>query len=557
MKTISGRTSMHILCPSKASLYSTLRHLGSNSLDFIVLVSGAMKPEPAASSTPCLEECVRVLRDGGLLFVQGCPEYLPEIGVLLDGKLKFKYWIAVESTPRAKRTGLPTVHAAVLLFSKGNGRFNVGRARFPHQTCGFCAKSLRDWGGKSHLMNPEGHALSDVWMELPAADNYTQISAGALGMIMRMLDFRESSDDSGPRGLVGPIEGVEHWSPPKGKQYPHIECGKRPVSEHVNDVPSALRNVVHCGDALEVLKLYPDSSVDLVFADPPYNLNKAYSTYDDGEANSKYVGWCNEWLAEYARILKPTGSLYVLNLPRWSMYHAAFLNDRLYFQNWIVWNALSEPRGKLMPAHYGLLFYTKHPSVFTFNYSELGSLDSRDYCLRAACIRKRKLAGNDAREPLTDFWWDVHRIKHPRDRDYHPCQLPDALMERIIRLSSNPGDVVLDALCGTGTTPVVAAKLGRHYVGIDLDEAYVNITKEKLDCVQRNGSVQRTSIQRPRQDYSKRELQLQLRSLASKLGRLPTPDDVSNMTQYSPEVFLAVFPTWGKALKAAKLEAWE
>jgi site-specific DNA-methyltransferase (adenine-specific) len=313
-------------------------------------------------------------------------------------------------------------------------------------------------------------------------------------------------------------------------------------------------DVIHQGDALDVLKRYPDDSIDLVFADPPYNLKKDYGSYEDGTEEEHYVKWCNAWLSEYARILKPTGSLYVLNLPRWTMYHAAFLNERLHFQNWIVWNALSEPSGKLMPAHYGLLFYTKHPTGFTFNYDEVGSQDARHYCLRASCIRDRKKAGEDDKEPLTDIWWDIHRIRHKKDRDYHPCQLPDALLERIIRLSTNEGDIVLDALCGVGTTPVIASEHGRRYVGIDIDQDYVAITEEKLRSVRESGSVVRTRISKTKLPFSKKELQLELRSIASQLGRLPTPEDIERMSVHGLDAFLSTFPTWSKALKAAKLE---
>ncbi len=234
------------------------------------------------------------------------------------------------------------------------------------------------------------------------------------------------------------------------------------------------------------------------------------------------------------------------------MYHAAFLNRRLYFQNWIVWDALSEPRGKLMPAHYGLLFYTKHPTDFVFNYDKVGELDARYYCLRQSCIRRRKAAGVDDKMGLTDLWWDIHRIKHKRDRDYHPCQLPETLMERIIRLSTNEGDIVLDALCGAGTTPVAAVKLGRRYVAIDVDERYVMMTREKIAEVKRKGYVERKSIRKPQRRYTKKALQLELRDLAAKLGRLPTPEDVRRMSGYDLEVFFDMFPTWGKALKAAK-----
>ncbi|MGB9879212.1 MAG: DNA methyltransferase, partial [Anaerolineae bacterium] len=198
--------------------------------------------------------------------------------------------------------------------------------------------------------------------------------------------------------------------------------------------------------------------------------------------------------------------------------------------------------------------YTKDPTNFTFNYGEAGDIDARFYCLRSSCIRRRKAEGEDLKEPLTDIWWDIHRLKHRRDRDYHPCQLPDALLERIIRLSTNPGDIVLDALAGTGTTAVVAASLARRYVAIDIDEAYVRIIREKIAQVKATGTVQRPSVRRPRSRYSKKMLQLELRDIATRLGRLPTPEDVQQMSRFGLDAFLETFPTWGKALKAAKLE---
>ena len=503
-------------------------------LDYIVLATG---------DTPTLEElrdvladCVRALRRGGLLFIQGLPERLPEIGVYLDKRLTFKYWIAVESSVRKGVTGLPSVHGAIMLFAKGD-RFEIEKVRFPHETCAACGRSLRDWGGKSHLMHPGGRAISDVWKELPRADSYSGISKPVLDTIMRMIP-------AGAKGVTGSMVNGPG----------SMVNGPLPVVGGASSVPGGFLDTITCGDAVEVLKQLPDGCIDLAFADPPYNLSKMYSAYEDGLAEEHYVRWCNSWLAEYARVLKPTGSLYVLNLPRWTMYHAAFLSKHLSFRNWIVWDALSEPRGKLMPAHYGLLYYTKRPTGFTSNYDALADLDSRRYCLRQSCVRQRKRAGDDEKERLTDIWWDVHRIKHRRDRDYHPCQLPDALLERIIRLSTNGGDVVLDALCGVGTTPVVAAKLGRHYVGVDLDPAYVKITRAKLAEVERVGRVVRESTRKERPLYSKRALQLELREIAAKLGRLPEPEDVAQVSSYGLDAFLTTFPTWGKALKAAKLE---
>jgi len=566
---------MHIIYPSVEDFVKVLRKSGSNSSNFIVVITAALKPNNKDELRFCLSECVRVLKNGGLLFVQGRPNYLPELGVYLDQRLNFKYWIAIESEIQYRVTGLPSVHAAVLLFAKGNERFNVSRTRFPHQYCAFCGKTLKDWGGKAHLMHPDGYAVSDVWTSLPRLDNYAQVSIPVLDTILRMLDFESSkreevkifeqftteNSDNRIHGIIGPREGIGSNEIAKVVAETSVHDwlpGFAEVSIKHNDIAidkeDKKLNVVYCGDALEILKSYPDNSIDLAFADPPYNLEKAYNIYNDERSDEEYIKWCNSWLQEYVRILKPSGSLYVLNIPRWAMYHAAFLNQQLHFQNWIVWDALPEPRGKLMPAHYGLLFYTKHPTKFTFNYNKVGKLDARYYCLRASCIRKRKAMGADDKESLTDIWWDIHRIKHQRNRDYHPCQLPDALMERIICLSTNEGDVVLDAFCGTGTTPIAAAKLGRRYVAIDIDEKYVRMTREKIAELERRGYIERGSVHKPQRKYTKKELQLELRDLAVKLGRLPTPEDVKKMSKYDLEAFFDTFPTWSKALKAAKLE---
>lgn len=535
---------------TRANLIQGLRQSPNDSADAVIIITGAVTPFNLDEIRQCLDESVRVLKNKGLLFIQGYPTYLPELGVYLDQRLTFKYWISIKSLEQRKTGGLPSVHATVLLFTKGNNNFQVNRVRFPHEYCSHCGKTLRDWGGKTHLMNPDGYAASDVWTSLPQADNYTQLSDPALNTIIKMV--------VGKSIIIGPVEGVRisprSISEPTYQYYLPNFGPTVSYSRQTQTLENGLWNVVHRGDAVELLKRYPDNSIDLAFADPPYNLSKGYNVYNDTQSRDEYLGRCNSWLEEYIRILKPTGALYLLNLPRWTMYHAAFLNKRLYFQNWIVWDALSEPRGKIMPAHYGLLFYTKHPTDFTFNYEQLKTIDSRQYCLRASCIRERKALGDDNKDILTDIWSDVHRLKHRRDRDYHPCQLPDALMERIIHLSTNEGDVVLDALAGTGTTAIVAKRLGRRYVAIDIDEAYVHITQEKLEQVEDLGYVHRESIRRPRSRYSKKSLQLELQSIAAKLGRLPTPEDVRSMSTYSLDAYRETFSTWGKALKAAKLE---
>ncbi|MCA1954865.1 MAG: site-specific DNA-methyltransferase, partial [Anaerolinea sp.] len=441
----------HLQCVAQADILLFLRNLNAGSQDYIILSIGLLQRKFSNQEIQVvLDECIRVLRVGGLLFIHGSPEYLPKIGVYLDGRLHFRYWIAVEGKFQERPTGYPTAHMAVLLFHKGNS-FRLNKVRFAHRVCRACGKSLRDWGGKSHLMNPDGVAISDVWRGL---NQQTGFPYSVWEVLVRLV-----GEDK--QGLLLPAEVYSmdelKISQPRQPYLPTLQVNSSALKSVDYD---NLWNVVYQGDALQILRQYPDCSVDLVFADPPYNLDKQYSTYDDELNWSEYIEWCNAWLKEYVRILKPSGSLYVLNLPRWSMYHADFLNQYLYFQNWIVWDALSEPRGQLMPAHYSLLFYTKHPTDFTFNggQADLKWIEERNYCLRASCIRHRKQQGDDDKELLTDIWSDIHRLKHRRDRDYHPCQLPDKLLERIILTSSNPGDVVLDALAGTGTTAVVSAR---------------------------------------------------------------------------------------------------
>ena len=527
-------------------------HEKQSCYDYIVVITGKLiQSFQIKEIAEFLQQSVRLLKPTGLLFVQGTPKLLPEFGVLLDRVLRFKYWIAVESTLHQPTHGLPSVHAGILIFSNSS-RFEINQVRFPHQRCSYCGKTLRDWGGKSHLMHPEGRVVSDVWKDLPVEDNYSGLSNSALEVIIKLV----SEEKEEKEGLIFPKEGLQTEAnrvaePSVQYRLPFIEVQDTRIEPQKNE---KLWNVVLQGDAVDILRQYPSNSVDLVFADPPYNLDKSYNVYADELDLEQYLSWCNAWLDEYIRILKPTGSLYILNLPHWAMYHASYLNKKMYFQNWIVWDALSEPRGKIMPAHYSLLFYTKHPTNFIFNLDNDSQIDARHYCLRTSCIRNRKAAGENKKEPLTDFWSDIHRIKHRRDRDYHPCQLPDDLLKRIILMSTNEGGIVLDALVGAGTTVVMAAKLNRRYVAIDIDPEYIKITNEKLAEIQSFGKVLRVSTQKQSSKYSKKELQLELRRLSLVLGHLPTQEDVLKHGRYGLLPYLDSFTSWGKALKAAKLE---
>ncbi len=121
------------------------------------------------------------------------------------------------------------------------------------------------------------------------------------------------------------------------------------------------------GDAMEVMKQIPTNSIDMTFADPPFNLKKSYGHYLDSKEVGEYDRWCKSWIYEMVRITKPTGSIFVHNLPKWLTHHAEFLNKRANFRHWIAWDAMGAPLGKtLLPNHYGILYYVKGEK-FKFN----------------------------------------------------------------------------------------------------------------------------------------------------------------------------------------------
>ena len=241
-----------------------------------------------------------------------------------------------------------------------------------------------------------------------------------------------------------------------------------------------LNSILH-GDCLELLSAVPDESVDVTFADPPFNLKKRYSSYRDNLELSRYVEWCNKWLQELVRVTKPTGSIFIHNIPKWLTYFSAELNKIADFKHWIAWDAMSTPLGKtLLPTHYGILYYAK--DAHKLKFYDIRYPHHR--CRKCEILRKDYGGKKNKLHPfgpiVSDVWSDLHRIKHNKRRDKHPCQLPIHLLERIILMSTDEGDVVLDPFMGTGTTAVAAKRLGRNYIGIELDENYIQIANGNL-----------------------------------------------------------------------------
>lgn len=262
--------------------------------------------------------------------------------------------------------------------------------------------------------------------------------------------------------------------------------------------------------------------------------------------------------------------MFILNLPRWSALLADFLGraSKLYLQNWIVWSSLPEPKGVLMPAHYALLYFTKGKEGSRFNYCSMENgwepfdeavfpPDRADVCSRRACIRKRRASVNTWRGELTDIWHDIHRDRRPKKEIFHskvhPCATPERLIDRIIRLTTDPGNVVLDAFAGTGTTALVARRLDRRFIAIEQDDDYLCLANRRVTECGKRERVARPRMSR--RQISKRALQVELQRLALMLGHLPTKAEAAILSRYRLSSFEDAFDSWGEALKAAKTVA--
>ncbi len=486
----------------------------------------------------------QILKNGGLLFVYGLPRGLPFFGVFLDSlqnensKMMFKYWIALDIDARPSNETFPLTHTGLLMYLKSRNtktpspfHLNTKTVRIPYQKCRACGKITKDWGGKKHLLNPLGAAVSDVWRDLPKT--FLETNEIPDFVLNRIYDLVEKPS-------LSFINIIEKQSKPLTSKAMEVSQYDKGVFKNLS-----LDQVLFI-DAIEFMKTiaakYPEGIFDLAFADPPYNLEKDYGEYTDLQSDQRYLAWCEDWLKLMCEVLRPGGALMILNLPKWCIHHAAFLNelDDMIFRHWIVWDALSEPAGKIMPAHYALLYYTKRGGSITFNSpftkdpDILGPIDAPYYCLRSKCVKNRKTTGNNDKTELTDIWWDIHRIKHKRDRDLHPCQLPIKLIERIIKLTTNHDDIVFDPFCGAGTTAIVSKMFKRHFITTDIYEKYVELAKRNLKMLQPtlNGEYRfiRESVSRSQKNaVSRKEIEIDYINLCKKEERVLTVEEVEHI----------------------------
>ena len=266
-------------------------------------------------------------------------------------------------------------------------------------------------------------------------------------------------------------------------------------------------NDVWQGDCLDLLPEIDAGTVDLAFADPPFNIGYDYDVYRDSRAKSEYLAWTDRWLEGVRRTLKPTASLFVAIGDE----YAAEVKIRLdalglTMRNWIVWHytfGVSCTK-KFNRSHAHILYYVVDPKRFTFDPTGVRVPSARQTTYadsRANPAGKlpddtwvlRPQESADHFSPESDTWAVPRvcgtfgeRVRRPLDADgkpaatLHPCQMPEAVLERILRVASAPGDLVLDPFAGSGTTLAVAKRLRRRYLGMELSEHYADGVRERL-----------------------------------------------------------------------------
>ncbi|MFW6145695.1 MAG: DNA-methyltransferase [Planctomycetota bacterium] len=237
-----------------------------------------------------------------------------------------------------------------------------------------------------------------------------------------------------------------------------------------------------------------EESVDLAFADPPFNIGYKYDVYDDQMAADEYLNWTRDWGAALVRTLKPTGSFWLAIGDDFAAELKMIFQRELKLtcRSWVIWYYTFgvNCKYKFSRSHTHLFHFVKDPKAFTFNADAIRVPSARQLVYGDSRADEKGRVPDDTWilrpqdlpngfQPDEDTWFFPRVCGTFKERTgWHGCQMPEQLLGRIIRASSNPGDLVLDPFGGSGTTFVVARKLERRFIGFELSEAYA----ERIDA---------------------------------------------------------------------------
>ncbi len=558
---------VHSLATNRDELFSACK----DSSDVCVIALPASQ-EPTQLNQPLqgvgdlIAEASKNLGENVTLVVLGEVIDLVQVQSKMPDKFMYQHWIAIkrETVIDGDQRRLPHQHFGALVYTGYKASLRHTKTRIEYTYCPVCDKTTKDYGGKKHTYHEAGTLISDVWRDI-ACDLGGDLSEvlERLADLFGLEPYKSLTViDMKPLGLYRQFHPIVHFE------------------FQENQLPQELMNKILNGDCLEELHTIPDNSIDFAFVDPPYNLKKKYSGYSDDLEIQDYFKWCDEWIYELSRVLKPGRTLALLNIPIWAIRHFLYTQTILKYQNWIVWDALAFPVRLIMPAHYTILCFTKGESrelpCFTgeSTHIRLSSAPKTfnafepladGFCLRENCVDTRIAAKINDRTRLTDVWSDIHRLKHNSRRVDHPTQLPPHLMYRIISIFTKPNESVLDCFNGSGTTTLAAHQLGRKYVGIEASEKYWRLSNERhqeiFDGLDPFRKMERllTSKNSPvprlkKQVYKvpKKTLQLEVKRVAGEIGHIPSRGELIQFGKYPIEYYDKYFISWGEVTAAAR-----
>lgn len=273
-------------------------------------------------------------------------------------------------------------------------------------------------------------------------------------------------------------------------------CALSPSLYNSRGMP--ILNQIVQGDCIKTLNDGPEGWVDLVFADPPFNIGYLYHGYDDERKYDDYLKFSTEWMTAVHRALKPNGSFYLAIGDEYAADLCVAARRKVGFnlRNWIIWHYTfgQQTKLKFAKSHTHILYFTKDEKNFTFNPDAVRVASARQTTYGDARANPKGKLPDDVwylrpQETPAEFFasdsdtWNVSRVCGTfKEREgWHGCQMPIGVLNRIILGSSNPGDIVLDPFNGSGTTCLAAALLNRKYVGIEQSEEYVAHARRRLE----------------------------------------------------------------------------
>jgi len=257
-------------------------------------------------------------------------------------------------------------------------------------------------------------------------------------------------------------------------------------------------NTIHLQDCIQAMQGMDEGCVDLAFADPPFNIGYEYDVYQDKKESTAYLDWSREWISAVHRVLKSDGTFWLAIGDDYAA-ELKLLSQRVGFhcRSWVIWYYTFgvNCKYKFSRSHTHLFHFVKNPDKVTFNRADIAVPSARQLVYADArasstgrlpddtwILRPQDLT--DGLNPDEDTWYFPRVAGTFKEREgFHGCQMPEQLLGRIIKVSSNPGELVLDPFSGSATTVAVSKKLGRNFIAFDISETYIARGLDRLSKI--------------------------------------------------------------------------